>query len=128
MSADILPAVCPDTPKYLEAQYQCISHSQKEERSSQYKLPELGGNISDVWSERDIVLDREAVEDAIKTVIRKAHIPVTERPETVSVYSDNIENVFYYFQKHIPAIQMRLMRKWDIYRKKCPSRLHQKKL
>jgi len=94
VSADILPAVCPDTPKYLEAQYQCISHSQEEERSSQYKLPELGGNISDVWSERDIVLDREAVEDAIKTVIREAHIPVTERPETLSVHSDDIENVF----------------------------------
>jgi len=93
VSADILPAVCPDTPKYLEAQYQCISHSQEEERSSQYKLPELGGNISDVWSERDIVLDREAVEDAIKTVIREAHIPVTERTETVSVHSDDIENI-----------------------------------
>merc|ERR1711874_20144 len=91
VSADILPAVCPDTPKYLEAQYQCISHSQEEEGSSQYKLPELGGNISDVWSERDIVLDREAVEDAIKTVIREAHIPVTERPETVSAHSDDIE-------------------------------------
>ena len=90
MSGDILPAVCPDTPKYLEAQYQCISHRQ-EERSSQYKLPELGGNISDVWSQRDIVLDREAVEDAIKTVIREAHIPVTERHQTVSVQSDHIE-------------------------------------
>ena len=77
VNSDVLPEVCPETPKYLEAQYQCRSHRQMEEEVRQTKLPELGGNISDVWSDRDMVLDREAVEDAIETVIRNNHIPIT---------------------------------------------------
>ena len=81
VNSDVLPEVCPETPKYLEAQYQCRSHRQMEEEVRQTKLPELGGNISDVWSDRDMVLDREAVEDAIETVIRNNHIPITQKPE-----------------------------------------------
>ena len=53
VNSDVLPEVCPETPKYLEAQYQCSSYRQIEEEIRQTKLPELGGNISDVWSDRD---------------------------------------------------------------------------
>ena len=93
VNSDVLPEVCPETPKYLEAQYQCRSHRQMEEEVRQTKLPELGGNISDVWSDRDMVLDREAVEDAIETVIRNNHIPITQKPETLSVNNANKVNM-----------------------------------
>ena len=92
VNSDVLPEVCPETPKYLEAQYQCRSHRQMEEEVRQTKLPELGGNISDVWSDRDMVLDREAVEDAIETVIRNNHIPITKKPEVIKKSSDYVKN------------------------------------
>jgi len=81
VNSDVLPEVCPETPKYLEAQYQCRSYRHMEEEVRQTKLPELGGNISDVWSDRDMVLDREAVDEAIETVIKNNHIPITHKPE-----------------------------------------------
>jgi len=87
ISTNILPSICPGTPKYLEAQYQCVSHDELAEKVRQTKLPHLGRNMSDVWSDRDILLDIDDVEDAIKTVIRHQHIPITEEPNAISVIS-----------------------------------------
>ena len=65
--SDILPSVCPDTPKCLEAQYQCVSHSKVAEEVRQRRLPHLGGNISDVWSDRNVKLNDNLVKDAFET-------------------------------------------------------------
>lgn len=92
VNSDVLPEVCPETPKYLEAQYQCRSYRHMEEEVRQTKLPELGGNISDVWSDRDMVLDREAVDEAIETVIKNNHIPITQKPEIIENATDDVNN------------------------------------
>ena len=81
----VLPSVCPDTPKYLEAQYQCVSHIRLAEEVRQRRLPRLGGNISDMWSDRYIMLNDDLVKDALKTVIDSKHIPITEEPTIVLV-------------------------------------------
>ena len=57
------------------------------EKVLQTKLPHFGRNMSDVWSDRDILLDIDDVEDAIKTVIRNHYIPITEEPNAISVIS-----------------------------------------
>ena len=52
----IFLSLCP-VPKYLEAQYKCVSHVELAEEVRQTKLTKLGVNMSDVWSDRDLVLD-----------------------------------------------------------------------
>ena len=92
VNSNILPAVCPDTPKYLEAQYQCKSHRKMEEEVRKTKLPDLGGNISDVWSDRNMLLDSRAVEDVIKTVIKNKYIPITDNPDLKENIGNDIKN------------------------------------
>jgi hypothetical protein len=86
--SDILPHVCPDTPKYLEAQYQCVSHIEVAEEVRQRRLPRLGGNISDLWSDRNVMLNDDLVKDALETVIDSQQIPITEEPAKFLTSSD----------------------------------------
>ena len=97
--SDDLHTVCPDTPKYLEAQYQCEPSNAMSEEVRQTRLPRFQGNISDVWSNRNRVLNIENVEVAIDKVIANHKIPITEKPvsmvkssETSDRYVDS-ENV-----------------------------------
>ena len=46
--------------------------------------------MSGVWSNIDIELDVDDVEDAIKALIDNNHIPITEEPETTSVTEDDM--------------------------------------
>ena len=80
--------MCPDTPKYLEAQYQCVSHIEVAEEVRQRRLPHLGGNISDLWSDRNVMLNDELVKDALETVIDSQQIPITEEPVLLLVSSE----------------------------------------
>ena len=83
--SDVLPSVCPDTPKYLEAQYQCVSHIEVAEEGRQRRLPRLGGNISDVWSDRNVMLNDDLVKNALKSVTNSQLIPITEEPAMMLV-------------------------------------------
>merc|ERR1711892_337632 len=47
--SDVLPPVCPETPKYLEAQFQCLSHAELAKHIRQIKYHKLGENMTDVW-------------------------------------------------------------------------------
>ena len=78
--SDVLPSVFPDTPKYLEAQYQYVSHIKVAEEVRQRRLPHLGENISDLWSDRNVMLNDDLVKDAVETVIDSQQIPITEEP------------------------------------------------
>jgi hypothetical protein len=81
--SDVLPSVCPDTPKYLEAQYQCVSHIKVAEEVCKRRLPRLGVNISDVWSDRNVMLNDDFFKDALETVI-DSQVPITEEPTMLS--------------------------------------------
>ena len=82
--SDVLPSVCPDTPKYLEAQYECVSNIMFAEEVRLTRLPRLGVNISDIWSDRKRILDDDLVEDALDTVIDSQQVQITEDPMLVS--------------------------------------------
>ena len=86
--SDVLPSVCPDTPKYLEAQFECVSHIKIAEENRQSRFPRFGGNISDLWSDRNIILNVDLVKDALETVIFNQHIPITEEPAILLVSSE----------------------------------------
>ena len=75
--SDVLPYVCPDTPKYLEAQYQCVSRIKIAEDIPQPRFPRLGGIISDMWSDINIMLNIDIVEDALETVMESQQVPIT---------------------------------------------------
>ena len=83
--SDVLPSVCPDTPKYLEVQYQCEVISL--EKGQKTRFPKLQGNINDVWSNRNKALKLEDVEAAIDIVIENSNIPITEEPKSRSVFN-----------------------------------------
>ena len=85
--SDVLPSVCPDTPKYLEAQYQCVSRIKIAEDIPQPRFPRLGGIISDMWSDINIMLNIDIVEDALETVMESQKFPITEQPAMMLVYS-----------------------------------------
>ena len=79
----VLQPVCPETPKYLEAQYRCEPNNAMSEKVRQTKLPRFQGNISDVWSNRNKVLNIENVEVAIDKMIANHKVPITEEPSSM---------------------------------------------
>jgi len=79
----VLQPVCPETPKYLEAQYRCEPNNAMSEKVRQTRLPRFQGNISDVWSNRNKVLNIENVEVAIDKVIANHKVPITEKPSSM---------------------------------------------
>jgi len=92
--SDDIHTVCPDTPKYLEAQYRCKPNNVMREKV----LPRFQGNISDVWSNRNKVLNIENVEVAIDKMIANHEIPITEKSASMvnsSEISDRNVNLEY---------------------------------
>jgi len=81
--SDVLQTVCPETPKYLEAQYRCEPNNVMSEKVRQTKLPRFQGNISDVWSNRNKVLKIENVEVAIDKVIANHKVLISEQPSSM---------------------------------------------
>ena len=78
VNSAVLPPVCPETQKYLEAQYQCEPNIVIAEKVRKTRLPRFQGYISDVWSNRNKGLDIHNVEAAIEKVIANHDIPITE--------------------------------------------------
>ena len=52
------------------------------------RLPRLGGNISDIWSDRKRMLNDDLVENALDTVIDSQQVPITEDPVMMLVSSE----------------------------------------
>ena len=77
-----------NTVSYFEVK--CVSCINIAEEVRNIKHPQLGRDMSGVWSNMDIELDVDDVEDAIKAVIDNNHIPITEEPETISVTEDDM--------------------------------------
>ena len=76
--------MCPKTPKYLEAQYECV----RKGGNIGSRFPELSGNISNVWSDKHETFAGEHVADVISEMIGTHHIPITQNPETTSQERD----------------------------------------
>ena len=88
MNSEVLPPVCPGTPKYLEAQYQCENKIVIAEKVRKTGLPQLQGNISDVWSNNYKILNIEDVAASIDKVIANPDIPKTEEPATMTILGE----------------------------------------
>jgi hypothetical protein len=58
------------------------------EEVRQTRFPRLGGNISDLWSDRNVMLHDDVVEDTLEAVIKSQQVPITEEPAMVLVSSE----------------------------------------
>ena len=61
------------------------------EEVRQTRFPRFGGNIRDLWSDRNIMLNLDLVEEALDTVIDSKQIPITEEPAIMLVSSETLE-------------------------------------
>ena len=79
ISTSTFPEVCSNITKYLEAQYECVTEDDNDEEVRARRVPSLGDNISDVWSDSNRLLDSDDIENVLETVMKNRYIPITER-------------------------------------------------
>ena len=67
----VFPSSCPDTPKYLEVQYNCQAPGAggEEGEEDRDRMPQLSHNMTSVWSSRETSLDTEKLQAVLDTAL-----------------------------------------------------------
>ena len=69
VTTSVFPSPCPDTPKYLEVQYHCLSDNGEISHEDDDRLPHISDNMTSVWGISDTSLDITRVQHMVDSAL-----------------------------------------------------------